>query len=129
MSIIYDYYEMLQYIIVLLIISFFAGLLIDNIFYIKINNSINSIYSISINSEIIKKDIVESDVSTEILILNIFIHIITLVISVYYIKKIIYLFPNKNNYKIDIYTEIAMIYISIQTNFYNKITLLKKRLF
>ena len=54
MSIIYYYYEMLQYIVVLLVISFISGLLIDNVFYIKINNSTDSIYSNSIDSEITK---------------------------------------------------------------------------
>lgn len=130
MSIIYEYYEMLQYIIAVLIISFFSGLLIDNIFYINITGDIkDSLYSNSIHSEIIKKSKIESDVSTVILTLNILTHICIIVISIYYIKKIIYLFPNKTNYKVNVYLELAMIYISIQTNFYNKISLLKKRLF
>lgn len=126
----YDYLEMLLFIIATLILSFFSGLLIDNIFYIDIlKNSTSSIYSKKINSEITSKDNLYSNISTANLIFNIILHIILIVISFYYIKKIIYLFPNKSNYKINIYVEIAMIYISVQTNFYDKILLLKKRIF
>jgi len=126
----YDYLEMLLFIIATLILSFFSGLLIDNIFYIDIlKNSTRSIYSKKINSEITSKDNLYSNISTLNLIFNIILHIILIVISFYYIKKIIYLFPNKSNYKINIYVEIAMIYISVQTNFYDKILLLKKRIF
>ena len=126
----YDYLEMLLFIIAILILSFFSGLLIDNIFYIDIlKNSTSSIYSKKINSEITSKDNLYSNISTTNLIFNIILHIILIVILFYYIKKIIYLFPNKSNYKINIYVEIAMIYISVQTNFYDKILLLKKRIF
>lgn len=115
--------EMTQYAIITFILAFFSGILIDNLFYINITpENIDTITNLE-------------------LITKILLQILLIVIVSYYIQKIIilipFLFPLTKNYipsmknesMIGISLAMTMIYMSIQTNFRNKILLLKERLF
>ena len=115
--------EITQYTIITFILAFFSGVLIDKIFYIDIKTE--TIDTIS-NVELVSK---------------ILLQILLIVIISYYIQKIVilipFLFPLTKNYIpsmknesiIGISLAMTMIYMSIQTNFRNKLILLKERLF
>ena len=115
--------EITQYTIITFILAFFSGVLIDKIFYIDIKTE--TIDTIS-NVELVSK---------------ILLQILLIVIISYYIQKIVilipFLFPLTKNYIpsmknesiIGISLAMTMIYMSIQTNFRNKLLLLKERLF
>ena len=115
--------EMTQYTLITFILAFLSGILVDNICYIDITSE--TIDTIS-NIELITK---------------ILLQVILIVIFSYYIQKIVILIPflfpltkgyipsMKNESIIGISLAMSMIYVSIQTNFKNKLLLLKERTF
>jgi hypothetical protein len=115
--------EMTQYTLITFILAFLSGILVDNICYIDITpETIDTISNIE-------------------LITKILLQIILIVIFSYYIQKIVILIPflfpltkgyipsMKNESIIGISLAMSMIYVSIQTNFKNKLLLLKERTF